>query len=215
METNPTAELIFEYFPKLTDLQKEQFIKLEELYKDWNQKINVVSRKDVDLLYERHVLHSLSIAKIIEFKPSARLMDVGTGGGFPGIPLAIMFPLSSFYLVDSIAKKVKVVQEVIDGLGLKNVRTEQIRMEEVNEQFDFVLNRAVAPLSTLIHWTKDKYIPNWNHSLKNGIISLKGGDLSEEIKEAEIKKYKIFEMKDIFEGEFFETKKIVYVPMIK
>ncbi len=215
METNPTAELIFEYFPKLTDLQKEQFIKLEELYKDWNQKINVVSRKDVDLLYERHVLHSLSIAKIIEFKPGARLMDVGTGGGFPGIPLAIMFPLSSFYLVDSIAKKVKVVQEVIDGLGLKNVRTEQIRMEEVNEQFDFVLNRAVAPLSTLIHWTKDKYIPNWNHSLKNGIISLKGGDLSEEIKEAEIKKYKIFEMKDIFEGEFFETKKIVYVPMIK
>jgi 16S rRNA (guanine527-N7)-methyltransferase len=215
METNPTAELIFEHFPKLTDLQKEQFIKLEELYKDWNQKINVVSRKDVDLLYERHVLHSLSIAKIIEFKPSARLMDVGTGGGFPGIPLAIMFPLSSFYLVDSIAKKVKVVQEVIDGLGLKNVRTEQIRMEEVNEQFDFVLNRAVAPLSTLIHWTKDKYIPNWNHSLKNGIISLKGGDLSEEIKEAEIKKYKIFEMKDIFEGEFFETKKIVYVPMIK
>jgi 16S rRNA (guanine527-N7)-methyltransferase len=215
MDTNPTAELIFEHFPKLTDLQKEQFIKLEELYKDWNQKINVVSRKDVDLLYERHVLHSLSIAKIIEFKPSARLMDVGTGGGFPGIPLAIMFPLSSFYLVDSIAKKVKVVQEVIDGLGLKNVRTEQIRMEEVNEQFDFVLNRAVAPLSTLIHWTKDKYIPNWNHSLKNGIISLKGGDLSEEIKEAEIKKYKIFEMKDIFEGEFFETKKIVYVPMIK
>jgi 16S rRNA (guanine527-N7)-methyltransferase len=215
METNPTAELIFEHFPKLTDLQKEQFIKLEELYKDWNQKINVVSRKDVDLLYERHVLHSLSIAKIIEFKPGARLMDVGTGGGFPGIPLAIMFPLSSFYLVDSIAKKVKVVQEVIDGLGLKNVRTEQIRMEEVNEQFDFVLNRAVAPLSTLIHWTKDKYIPNWNHSLKNGIISLKGGDLSEEIKEAEIKKYKIFEMKDIFEGEFFETKKIVYVPMIK
>jgi 16S rRNA (guanine527-N7)-methyltransferase len=215
MDTNPTAELIFEHFPKLTNLQKEQFIKLEELYKDWNQKINVVSRKDVDLLYERHVLHSLSIAKIIEFKPGARLMDVGTGGGFPGIPLAIMFPLSSFYLVDSIAKKVKVVQEVIDGLGLKNVRTEQIRMEEVNEQFDFVLNRAVAPLSTLIHWTKDKYIPNWNHSLKNGIISLKGGDLSEEIKEAEIKKYKIFEMKDIFEGEFFETKKIVYVPMIK
>ncbi len=214
METKPTAELIFKYFPKLTDTQKEQFGKLEELYKDWNQKINVVSRKDVDLLYERHVLHSLSIAKVITFKPGARLMDVGTGGGFPGIPLAILFPESKFYLVDSIAKKIKVVQEVIEGLGLKNVRAEQIRMEEVKEQFDFVMNRAVAPLSTLIHWTQDKYIPNWNHTLKNGIISLKGGDLTEEIKEAGIKNHKIFELKEMFEGDFFETKKIVYVPMI-
>ncbi len=215
MEILPTVELIFKYFPSLTATQKTQFVKLEELYKDWNQKINVVSRKDVELLYERHVLHSLSIAKVLEFKPGARLMDVGTGGGFPGIPLAIMFPDASFYLVDSIAKKVKVVQEVIEGLGIKNVRTEQVRMEEVEDQFDFVLNRAVAPLSTLIHWTKGKYISHWNHNLKNGLISLKGGDLSEEIKEAGVKKYKIFELKDFFEGEFFETKKIVYLPMIK
>lgn len=215
METPPTKELIFKYFPSLTSTQQAQFAKLEELYKDWNQKINVVSRKDVELLYERHVLHSLSIAKVLAFKPGARLMDVGTGGGFPGIPLAIMFPEADFYLVDSIAKKVKVVQEVIEGLGIKNVRTEQVRMESVEEQFDFVLNRAVAPLSTLLHWTKGKYISHWNHDLKNGLISLKGGDLAEEIKEANIKKYKIFELKDFFEGEFFETKKIVYVPMIK
>ncbi|MDX2306478.1 MAG: 16S rRNA (guanine(527)-N(7))-methyltransferase RsmG [Microscillaceae bacterium] len=207
-------ELILKYFPELTSTQIDLFTQMEVLYQDWNQKINVVSRKDVELLYERHVLHSLSIAKVIQFKPKARIMDVGTGGGFPGIPLAIMFPESEFYLVDSIGKKIKVVQEVLHGLQLANACAEQIRMEEVDDHFDFVVNRAVAPLNTLLHWTRGKYNLNWNHKLKNGLISLKGGDLSEEIQEAKIKKCKIYEISDFFEEEFFETKKVVYVPMI-
>ena len=178
------------------------------------KKINVVSRKDVELLYERHILHSLSIAKMISFKPGAQIMDVGTGGGFPGIPLAILFPKTQFLLVDSIGKKIKVVQEVIDGLGIHNVEAKQTRMEQVHEEFDFVINRAVAPLNTLLHWLRGRFNRNWNHEIKNGLISLKGGDLAEEIREAKIKKHKIYPISDFFEEEFFETKKIVYVPMV-
>ncbi len=210
----PGTELILKYFPDLNPQQVQAFEKMNALYQDWNQKINVVSRKDVELLYERHILHSLSIAKVIQFKPKASLMDVGTGGGFPGIPLAILFPETDFYLVDSIAKKIKVVQEVIEGLSLDNVKAAQIRMEQVDAEFDFILNRAVAPLKTLLHWTKHKTYRSWNHDLKNGLLCLKGGDLQEEIKEAGVKSYQIYELKDFFEEEFFETKKILYVPTI-
>ena len=207
-------ELILKYFPDLTEEQKSLFTQMNDLYQDWNQKINVVSRKDVELLYERHILHSLSIAKVINFKPGAQIMDVGTGGGFPGIPLAILFPKTQFLLVDSIGKKIKVVQEVVDGLGISNVEAKQTRMEQVHEEFDFVINRAVAPLGTLLHWLRGRFNRNWNHEIKNGLISLKGGDLTEEIREAKIKKHKIYPISDFFEEEFFETKKIVYVPMV-
>lgn len=207
-------DILLKYFPDLTDTQKEQFIKMNELYQDWNEKINVVSRKDVDLLYERHVLHSLGIAKVIDFKPGAKVLDLGTGGGFPGVPLAIMFPDTEFYLVDSIAKKIKVVQEVITGLGLKNVKAEQIRVEKVDDDFDFIVSRAVAPLKTLYNWSRDKFYKMYNHKLKNGYLLLKGGDLTEELAEVKRKK-QVFELSDFFEEEFFETKKIVYVQMMK
>lgn len=207
-------DIILKYFPDLTDTQKEQFIKMNELYQDWNEKINVVSRKDVDLLYERHVLHSLGIAKVIKFKPGSKILDLGTGGGFPGVPLAIMFPKTEFYLVDSIAKKIKVVQEVVAGLGLTNVKAEQIRVEKVDDDFDFIVSRAVAPLKTLYNWSQDKFYKMYNHKLKNGYLLLKGGDLTEELAEVKRKK-QVFELSDFFEEEFFETKKIVYVQMMK
>lgn len=207
-------EIIYKYFSNLTSQQKQYFEKLDALYQDWNQKINVVSRKDVELLYERHVLHSLGIAKVMGFKSMARVMDVGAGGGFPGIPLAILFPDTEFYLVDSIGKKIRVVNEVIEGLGLKNIKAEQVRMEQVDDEFDFIINRAVAPLKTLLHWTRGKVYKSGNHDLDNGMLSLKGGDLTEEIKEANAKKKaKVFELKDYFEEEFFETKKVLYVPI--
>jgi 16S rRNA (guanine527-N7)-methyltransferase len=207
------VDLILKYFPKLNDQQIDLFTKMNDLYQDWNLKINVVSRKDVELLYERHILHSLGIAKIIQFKSGASVMDLGTGGGFPGIPLAIMFPETEFYLVDSIGKKIKVVQEVVQGLGIKNVRASQARAEEIAEEFDFVVSRAVAPLDTLVYWTQKKYFKMWNHSLKNGLICLKGGELADELAPYQ-KKVKIWDLKDYFEEEFFETKKVVYLPMI-
>lgn len=207
-------DIILKYFPDLTDTQKEQFIKMNELYQDWNEKINVVSRKDVEMLYERHVLHSLGIAKVIQFKPGSKVLDLGTGGGFPGVPLAIMFPKTEFYLVDSIAKKIKVVQEVVAGLGLTNVKAEQIRVEKVDDDFDFIVSRAVAPLKTLHNWSQDKFYKMYNHELKNGYLLLKGGDLTEELAEVKRKK-KVFELSDYFEEEFFETKKVVYVQMMK
>jgi len=209
-----THEIILKYFPDLTEEQKAQFIKMNELYQDWNLKINVVSRKDVDLLYERHVLHSLGIAKVIQFKPGTKVLDLGTGGGFPGVPLAVMFPKVEFFLVDSIAKKIKVVNEVIAGLDLKNIKAEQMRVEKVDDDFDFIVSRAVAPLKTLYNWSRDKFYKMYSHDLKNGYLLLKGGDLTEEL--AEVKRpQKVFNLSDYFEEEFFETKKIVYMQMIK
>ncbi|QFZ55415.1 16S rRNA (guanine(527)-N(7))-methyltransferase RsmG [Oceanihabitans sp. IOP_32] len=204
-------ELILKYFPNLSVDQIEKFKKLETLYKDWNLKINVVSRKDIDELYLRHVLHALAIAKVIEFKPGTQLLDVGTGGGFPGIPLAILFPECSFHLVDSIAKKLKVVNEVVEGLGLTNVKTTHSRVEEINEQYDFIVSRAVAAMPTFVHWVKGKIAKKQNHDLKNGILYLKGGDLAEELKD--YKTATIYNLSDYYNEPFFETKKLVHLPL--
>ncbi|MCR9264908.1 MAG: 16S rRNA (guanine(527)-N(7))-methyltransferase RsmG [Flavobacteriaceae bacterium] len=203
-------ELIFKYFTTLTDEQKEHFLDLEALYQDWNKKINVVSRKDIDELYLRHVLHSLGIAKIQSFNEGSRILDVGTGGGFPGIPLAILFPEVQFTLVDAIGKKVKVVQEVVEGLGLDNVTAHHTRVEDLDGQFDFIVSRAVAAMPTFVHWTKGKIKKDSAHARKNGILYLKGGDLEEELKD--YKTVQIFDLSEYFEEDFFETKKVVYLP---
>ena len=204
-------ELILKYFPNLTENQIKQFEQLEELYKDWNLKINVVSRKDIDELYLRHVLHSLGIAKVLEFKDGSKILDVGTGGGFPGIPLAIMFPECQFLLVDSIAKKLKVVNEVVEGLGLTNVKTTHSRVEEINGTFDFIVSRAVAIMPTFVHWVKGKIAKKQNHDLKNGILYLKGGDLTEELQT--YKTATIYNLCDYFVEAFYETKKVVHLPL--
>lgn len=204
------TELIFKYFTTLTDEQKGHFSALEALYQDWNKKINVVSRKDIDELYLRHVLHSLGIAKIQSFNEGSRILDVGTGGGFPGIPLAILFPEVQFTLVDAIGKKVKVVQEVVEGLGLDNVTAHHIRVEDLDGQFDFIVSRAVAAMPTFVHWTKGKIKKDSAHARKNGILYLKGGDLEEELKD--YKTVQIFDLSEYFEEDFFETKKVVYLP---
>ena len=204
-------ELILKYFPNLTEDQISKFKKLESLYQDWNLKINVVSRKDIDELYLRHVLHSLGIAKVINFNDGSKILDVGTGGGFPGIPLAIMFPNCSFHLVDSIAKKLKVVDEVVEGLGLTNVKTTHSRVEDIRETYDFIVSRAVAAMPAFVHWTKGKIAKKQNHELKNGIIYLKGGDLTEELQD--YKTAVIYNLNEFFEEDFFETKKVVYLPI--
>ncbi|PIA79613.1 16S rRNA (guanine(527)-N(7))-methyltransferase [Gaetbulibacter sp. 4G1] len=204
-------QLILKYFPNLTEDQIHKFEQLESLYKDWNLKINVVSRKDIDELYLRHVLHSLAIAKLIQFKDETKLLDVGTGGGFPGIPLAILFPECSFHLVDSIAKKLKVVDEVTEGLGLTNVKTTHSRVEEINDTYDFIISRAVAAMPTFVHWVKGKIAKKQNHDLKNGILYLKGGDLSEELKD--YKTASIYNLTDYYNEDFFETKKLVHLPL--
>tara|TARA_R110000744_G_scaffold266422_1_gene380438 strand:+ start:73 stop:702 length:630 start_codon:yes stop_codon:yes gene_type:complete len=204
-------KLIQQYFLDLTEDQILQFKKLEELYKDWNLKINVVSRKDIDELYLRHVLHSLGIAKVIRFKPGSNILDVGTGGGFPGIPLAILHPECQFHLVDSIAKKLKVVNEVVEGLGLTNVKTTHSRVEDIDEQFDFIVSRAVAAMPTFVHWVKGKIAKTSNHELKNGILYLKGGDLTEELEPYQTAT--IYNLEDYFKEEFFETKKVVHLPI--
>ncbi len=206
-----TAETIFEYFPNLSENQIKQFIQLGELYKDWNLKINVVSRKDIDELYVRHVLHSLGIAKIISFVDDATVLDVGTGGGFPGVPLAILFPKVNFTLVDSIGKKIKVVDEVVVGLGLTNVTTVNKRVEEITGQFDFIVSRAVAAMPTFVHWIKGKIKKESVHERRNGILYLKGGDLQEELKD--YRTAEVFELTDYFADDFFETKKVVYLPI--
>tara|TARA_B110000003_G_scaffold104884_1_gene107221 strand:- start:4303 stop:4941 length:639 start_codon:yes stop_codon:yes gene_type:complete len=204
-------DILLKYYPSLTELQKERFSKLHELYQDWNLKINVVSRKDIDELYLRHVLHSLSIAKVVHFKPNTKVMDVGTGGGFPGIPLAILFPETQFHLVDSIGKKIKVVNEVSNGLSLENIKTTHGRVEEVKENYDFIVSRAVAQMETFVRWTKGKINKRQRHNIKNGILYLKGGDLSEELK-----KYTsatIYDLTTYFDEPFFKTKKIVHLPL--
>ncbi|MDV7140677.1 16S rRNA (guanine(527)-N(7))-methyltransferase RsmG [Maribacter sp. TH_r10] len=205
------AEIVFKYFPNLSDNQQHQFVQLEELYKDWNLKINVVSRKDIEELYLRHVLHSLGIAKVQSFKPGSEILDVGTGGGFPGIPLAILFPESKFTLVDSIGKKIKVVEEVVEGLQLQNVTPINSRVEELNAQFDFIVSRAVAAMPTFVHWVKGRIKKESVHERRNGILYLKGGDLSEELKD--YRNAEIFELSDYFTEEFYDTKKVVYLPM--
>ncbi|MBF4466567.1 16S rRNA (guanine(527)-N(7))-methyltransferase RsmG [Flavobacterium sp. LC2016-12] len=202
---------ILKYFPDLTDLQIEQFQKLDFLYHDWNEKINVISRKDIDALYTKHILHSLGIAKIMKFEPGATVLDVGTGGGFPGIPLAILFPETRFYLIDVIAKKIKVVQGVVDALELKNVKAEQKRAELVKGDFDFIVSRAVTNMPDFVSWIKDKIKKQHKHTLKNGILYLKGGDLTEEL--AAFPKATLYDLADIFEDEFFETKKVVHLPL--
>nr|MCS5664022.1 16S rRNA (guanine(527)-N(7))-methyltransferase RsmG [Flavobacteriales bacterium] len=170
-------QIIEKYFPNLTEHQKEQFTQLKPLYEEWNAQINVISRKDIESLYERHVLHSLSLAKFITFEPGTKLMDLGCGGGFPGIPLAILFPEVSFTMIDSIGKKIKVVQEIADAIGLKNVQAYHMRAEKVKGSFDFVITRAVAPMMDLVKWTRKKYIKEQRHAIENGVIALKGGDL--------------------------------------
>ena len=201
-------ELILKYFPDLTEKQIEQFTALENLYKDWNLKINVVSRKDIDELYLRHVLHSLAIAKVINFKDGSSMMDVGTGGGFPGIPLAILFPNCQFHLVDSINKKLNVVREVVAGLNLENVKVTHTRVEDVNETYDFIVSRAVAAMPTFVRWVKGKIAKAQNNDLKNGIIYLKGGDLTEELKDYQT--ITTYNISDFYDEDFFETKKVFF-----
>lgn len=207
-----TAEIIFKYFPELTARQRSQIEKLDPLYREWNEKINVISRKDIDNLYINHVLHSLGIAKVNAFKPGSKVLDVGTGGGFPGIPLAILFPETSFHLVDSIGKKITVVNQVAEGLGLKNVKGEQIRAEQLKGEYDFVVSRAVTRFKEFYSWINKRVRNTSENTLFNGILYLKGGDLDAEM--AELKKpYQMFDLQNYFEGEFFETKKVVYVPL--
>jgi 16S rRNA (guanine527-N7)-methyltransferase len=240
-----TAQLIFDYFPNLTQQQQDQFIALEALYQDWNLKINVVSRKDIEELYLRHVLHSLAIAKFISFNPGAHILDVGTGGGFPGIPLAILFPETHFTLVDAIGKKIKVVEEVVAGLGLENVTARHQRVEEDKHQYDFVVrrgsswfrlrkrhsqtpkgrgrqapirfcgaykpySRAVAAMPTFMRWIKGRIKKVSEHPIKNGVLYLKGGDLSEELQD--YRTVQIYSLMDYYKEDFFETKKLVYLP---
>lgn len=204
-------EEILRQFPNLTENQRLQFEKLQFLYEDWNAKINVISRKDIDELYTRHVLHSLGIAKIIEFKSGSKIMDVGTGGGFPGIPLAILFPEVDFYLIDVIAKKIKVVNEVAKALELKNVKAEQMRAENVTSDFDFIVSRAVTNMPDFVTWVKGKVKKASNNELKNGILYLKGGDLTEELKS--FPKAKQYNLSDYFSDDFFETKKVVHLEL--
>ncbi len=205
------VELIEKYFPKLTARQREQFAALDELYRHWNGQINVISRQDIDSLYEKHILHSLAIGKAVQFVPGTEILDVGTGGGFPGIPLAILFPLADFHLVDSIGKKIKVVTEVANALGLTNVRAEQQRVEQLNTTYDFVVSRAVTRLKPFMGWVRYKIHKKGNNSIPNGVLYLKGGDLAEELAEV-TDKYKMFDLTDYFEEPFFETKKIIYLP---
>lgn len=206
-------DIILNYFPDLTDLQHQQFAKLESLYQDWNLKINVVSRKDIDELYLRHVLHSLGIAKIQPFLPGSYILDVGTGGGFPGIPLAILFPKTRFHLVDSIGKKIKVVDEVVSGLELKNVKTTNDRVENITGKYDFIVSRAVAHMETFVRWTEGKIAKKSRHERKNGILYLKGGNLDEELQP--FPQATVYPLKDYFKEDFFDTKSVVYLPLKK
>lgn len=204
-------DLILKYFPDLSEIQLKQFEALEDLYKDWNAKINVVSRKDIDELYLRHVLHSLGIAKVIQFANDSSILDVGTGGGFPGVPLAILFPNCNFHLVDSINKKLKVIDSICETIELKNVKTTHSRVEAIDETYDFIVSRAVTAMPEFTKWVKGKIAKKQQNQLKNGILYLKGGDLTEELK-----KYTTVEaymLSDYFDEDFFETKKVIYLPL--
>ena len=204
-----SLELILKYFPDITSEQKNQFAELETLYKDWNEKINVISRKDTDSLYEKHILHSLGIAKVMEFADNTKVLDIGTGGGFPGIPLAILFPNAQFTLVDSIGKKITVVKGVAESLGLKNVTAHHMRAEQLKEKFHFVVSRAVTQMPVFLTWLRGKFEKEQFNPKHNGVIYLKGGDLGEELAGL---RCEIFQLKNYFEEEFFDTKKVVYLP---
>ncbi len=206
------SSVVFRNFTMLTEKQQHQFTKLGALYQEWNEKINVISRKDIDNIYINHVLHSLGIAKVVGFNKGAQVMDVGTGGGFPGIPLAILFPETEFYLIDSIGKKITVVKEVAKSLDLKNVTAEQIRAEQVKNKYDFVVSRAVTRMKEFYGWVRNRIKPQSTHSIDNGILYLKGGDLDEELNELK-RPYSLYELSDYFDEDFFETKKIVYLPV--
>lgn len=210
MEMN--AALIKKYFPEITEQQEAQFDQLLPLYNEWNEKINVVSRKDIENLMLHHVLHSLAIAKFLPYRPGTEVLDVGTGGGFPGIPLAILFPDTQFLLVDSIGKKIKVVEGVAEALGLSNVQAKHMRAEDVDQDFEFIISRAVTRLTPFYYWVKNKISPNHFHTQRNGLLLLKGGELTEEIAELG-KKAKVTDLTSYFKEDFFETKKLVYVPM--
>jgi len=203
--------LIQKYFPHLTDIQLKQFKALQGLYEDWNSQINVISRKDIEALYLRHVLHSLSIAKLIQFKSGSKILDIGTGGGFPGVPLAILFPDVTFHLVDSINKKLKVVNGVADSLGLENIYTTHARAESIQGHYDFIISRAVTNMTDFVGWIKNRVAKKSVHSIRNGILYLKGGDLSEELKP--FTKATQYDLNTYFEEDFFETKKIVHLPL--
>lgn len=206
-----TSDIISWYFPLISQKQREQFAELDALYRFWNARINLISRKDIDMLFLHHILHSLAIAKVISFLPGEKILDVGTGGGFPGIPLAILFPESDFHLVDSIGKKIKVVQEVSAASGLENVKATHARAEQINEKFDFVVSRAVTKLSDFYPWVKGKFLKESKNTLQNGILYLKGGDLEQEIKEAKLKA-ELIPISNYFAEEYFETKYVVYIP---
>ena len=203
--------LLLKYFPELSDVQLHQFRALQGLYEDWNSKINVISRKDIESLYLRHVLHSLSIAKLIQFKEGSKILDIGTGGGFPGIPLAILFPDVEFHLVDSINKKLNVVNGVAGSLGLVNIQTTHSRAEFIQGNYDFIVSRAVTTMPDFVSWVKNRVAKKSLHNLRNGILYLKGGDLTEELKL--YKKATLYDLNTYFEEDFFETKKIVHLPL--
>lgn len=205
-------EILNKYFTGLTDQQTDQFSRLSSLYDEWNSKINVISRKDIEQLYERHVVHSLAIAKIIQFKPGTTVLDVGTGGGFPGIPLAIYFPETEFFLVDSIGKKIKVVNEVASALNLKNVKAEHIRVEEVKQKFDFVVSRAVTAFPQFVSMVRSRVSAQNNNDLHNGILYLKGGDFEEEIKPYK-EQITVYDLRNFFQEEFFETKRLIHMAL--
>lgn len=206
--------LLKRYFPELDDQKLAIFNKMADAYRDWNSKVNLISRTDQDNLIERHILHSISIALFFRFKPFTEIMDLGTGGGFPGLPLAVFFPEASFTLVDSIGKKIKVVEDIASRLELKNVKVINARAESVQDTFEFVVTRAVAPAEELVKWTKGKFARHYNHSLKNGILAWKGGDLTEELKAVSAKKPGLFPLKEYLQDDFFETKQIVHIPMV-
>ena len=203
-----STALLLKYFPNLTDVQKEQFSKLEELYTEWNEKINVISRKDMESLYEKHILHSLGIAKVMSFSPGTKVLDIGTGGGFPGIPLAILFPETQFTLIDSIGKKITVVEAVAEGVGLTNVKAIHGRAEKLKEKFHFVVSRAVTQMPEFLHCLKGKFEKEQFNTKHNGVLYLKGGELAEELAGL---KCEIFSLKNYFEEEFYDTKKVVYL----